>query len=172
MGLNIAPGVLTGNQVQEVFKHAKDNHYALPAINVVGSNSINAILETAVAVNSPVIIQFSNGGAVFNAGKGLSNEDQKAAIIGAVAGAHHIHLLAEKYSARVILHTDHAAKKLLPWIDGLLEAGEKFYKEHGKPLYSSHEAWSDCQLRHKNLFRVAIFPRCATESRSLQFARD
>ena len=138
MGLNIKPGVLTGDQVQAVFKHAKENSYALPAINVIGSNSINAVLETAASLNSPVIIQFSNGGAVFNAGKGLNNENQQAAIAGGIAGAHHIHLLAEKYGARVILHTDHAAKKLLPWIDGLLDAGEKFYQQHGKSLYSSH----------------------------------
>lgn len=138
MGLNIKPGVITGDQVQEVFKHAKENNYALPAINVIGSNTVNAVMETAAALNSPVIIQFSNGGAAFNAGKGLSNTNEQAAIIGGIAGAHHIHLLAEKYGARVILHTDHAAKKLLPWIDGLLDAGEKFYSDHGKPLYSSH----------------------------------
>jgi len=132
------PGVLTGDQVQEVFKHAKANNYALPAINVVGSNSVNAVMEAAATLNSPVIIQFSNGGAVFNAGKGMSNENHLAAISGGVAGAHHIHLLAEKYGARVILHTDHAAKKLLPWIDGLLDAGEKYFQERGKPLYSSH----------------------------------
>ena len=138
MGLNIKPGVITGDQVQEIFKNAKENKYALPAINVIGSNSVNAVMEAAATVNSPVIIQFSNGGAAFNAGKGLSNENEKAAIIGGIAGAHHIHLLAEKYGALVILHTDHAAKKLLPWIDGLLDAGEKFFAEHGKPLYSSH----------------------------------
>jgi len=138
MGLNMKPGVLTGDQVQEVFKHAKANNYALPAINVVGSNSVNAVMEAAATLNSPVIIQFSNGGAVFTAGKGVSNENQMAAISGGVAGAYHIHLLAEKYGARVILHTDHAAKKLLPWIDGLLDAGEKFFQEKGKPLYSSH----------------------------------
>jgi len=138
MGLNIKPGVLTGDQVQEVFNHAKANNYALPAINVVGSNSVNAVMEAAVAVNSPVIIQFSNGGAVFNAGKGLNNDNQQAAIAGGVSGAHHIHMLAEKYGARVILHTDHAAKKLLPWIDGLLNAGEEFYAKNGKSLYSSH----------------------------------
>jgi fructose-bisphosphate aldolase class II len=138
MGLNIAPGVITGDQVQEVFKHAKKNKYALPAINVVGSNTINAVMETAAKVNSPVIIQFSNGGAVFNAGKGLNNDNQQAGIAGAVSGAKHIHLLAEKYGARVILHTDHAAKKLLPWIDGLLDAGEKFHSEYKKPLFSSH----------------------------------
>jgi fructose-bisphosphate aldolase class II len=138
MGLQIASGVLTGDQVHEVFKHAKANKYALPAINVVGSNSINAVMEAAVTANGPVIIQFSNGGAVFNAGKGLSNENQQAAVAGAVSGALHIHLLAEKYGARVILHTDHAAKKLLPWIDGLLDEGEAHYQKHGKPLFSSH----------------------------------
>src|SRR5690606_19185221 len=99
---------------------------------------INTVMETAAALNSPVIIQFSNGGAQFNAGKGLSNQDQKAAIAGGIAGAKHIHELAKAYGATVILHTDHCAKKLLPWIDGLLDAGEQFYKENGKPLYSSH----------------------------------
>ncbi|MAN27835.1 MULTISPECIES: class II fructose-bisphosphate aldolase [Mesonia] len=138
MSHNIKPGVATGKEVQEIFKHAKENGYALPAVNVVGSNTINAVMETAADLNSPVILQFSNGGASFNAGKGLSNENQQAAILGGVAGAKHVHGLAEAYGATVILHTDHCAKKLLPWIDGLLDAGEKFYEEHGKPLYSSH----------------------------------
>ena len=135
---NIKPGVATGDEVQAIFAYAKENNFALPAVNVIGSNSINAVLETAAELNSPVIIQFSNGGAQFNAGKGLSNEDQKSAIAGGVAGAKHVHLLAEAYGVPVILHTDHCAKKLLPWIDGLLDAGEQFYKETGKPLYSSH----------------------------------
>ncbi|RKF04329.1 fructose-bisphosphate aldolase [Tenacibaculum lutimaris] len=134
----IKPGVATGKEVQEIFELAKKKNFALPAVNVVGSNTINTVLETAKELNSPVIIQFSNGGAQFNAGKGLSNENEKAAIAGAVAGAKHIHLLAEAYGIPVILHTDHAAKKLLPWIDGLLDASELFYKETGKPLYSSH----------------------------------
>lgn len=138
MSHNIKPGVATGRDVQEIFRYAKEKGFALPAVNVVGSDSVNAVLETAAAVNSPVIIQFSNGGAQFNAGKGLSNENEKAAIAGAVAGAKHIHLLAETYGVSVILHTDHAAKKLLPWIDGLLEASEKHYAETGKSLYSSH----------------------------------
>ena len=138
MSHNIKPGVATGKEVQEIFNHAKENGYALPAVNVVGSNTINAVLETAAELNSPVILQFSNGGAIFNAGKGLPNENQQAAILGGVTGAKHVHDLAEAYGATVILHTDHCAKKLLPWIDGLLDAGEKFYKEHGKPLYSSH----------------------------------
>ncbi len=138
MSHNIKPGVATGDEVQAIFKLAKDNAFALPAVNVIGSSSINGVLETAAELNAPVIIQFSNGGAQFNAGKGLSNENQKAAIAGAVAGAKHVHLLAEAYGVPVILHTDHCAKKLLPWIDGLLDAGEQFYKETGKPLYSSH----------------------------------
>ncbi|MBW8244965.1 class II fructose-bisphosphate aldolase [Muricauda oceani] len=138
MSHNIKPGVATGDEVQAIFNHAKENGYALPAVNVIGSDSINAVMETAATLNSPVIIQFSNGGAQFNAGKGLSNEDQKAAILGGVAGAKHVHQLAEAYGATVILHTDHCAKKLLPWIDGLLDASEKHYKETGKSLFSSH----------------------------------
>ncbi|WP_347174239.1 class II fructose-bisphosphate aldolase [Polaribacter uvawellassae] len=138
MSQSIKPGVATGTTVQEIFKLAKAKSFALPAVNVVGSSSVNAVLETAKELNSPVIIQFSNGGALFNAGKGLSNENEKAAIAGAIAGAKHIHLMAELYGIPVILHTDHAAKKLLPWIDGLLDASEKHFAETGKPLYSSH----------------------------------
>ena len=134
----LKPGVVTGKDVQEIFKLAKEKAFALPAVNVTGNNTINAVLETAAALNSPVIIQFSNGGAQFNAGKGLSNEGHKSAIAGAIAGAKHVHQLAEVYGATVILHTDHCAKKLLPWIDGLLDASEEFYKETGKSLYSSH----------------------------------
>ncbi|HZW76795.1 MAG TPA: class II fructose-bisphosphate aldolase [Flavobacteriaceae bacterium] len=138
MSHGIKPGVATGRDVQKIHQFAKEKGFALPAVNVVGSNTINTVMETAAALNSPVIIQFSNGGAQFNAGKGLSNKDEKAAIAGGIAGAKHIHELAEAYGATVILHTDHCAKNLLPWIDGLLDAGEKFYKETGKPLYSSH----------------------------------
>ena len=138
MNHTIKPGVATGKKVQEIFSLAKAKKFALPAVNVTGSNTINTVLETAKELNSPVIIQFSNGGAHFNAGKGLSNENQKAAIAGAIAGAKHIHTLAEVYGVPVILHTDHCAKKLLPWIDGLLDAGEQFYKENGIPLFSSH----------------------------------
>ncbi|HAM98985.1 MAG TPA: class II fructose-bisphosphate aldolase [Marinilabiliales bacterium] len=134
----VKPGVVTGNDLSEVFRIAKANNFALPAVNVVGSDSINAVIETAKAVNSPVIIQFSNGGAQFNAGKGLKLDGQAAPILGAIAGAKHVHLLAEAYGVPVVLHTDHAAKKLLPWIDGLLDAGEKHFKETGKPLFSSH----------------------------------
>lgn len=137
--LNIVKaGVLFGDDVRKVYQHAKENGFAIPAINVVGTDSINAILEAAAKVNSPVIIQFSNGGASFYAGKGLSNESEKAAIAGAVSGAIHVHMMAEAYGVAVILHTDHAAKKLLPWIDALLDESEKYYKIHSRPLYSSH----------------------------------
>jgi fructose-bisphosphate aldolase class II len=138
MAHNIKPGVATGDQVQEIFKYAKEKGFALPAVNVTGSSTINGVMETAAKLNAPVIIQFSNGGAIFNAGKGLSNDAEKAAILGAIAGAKHIHTLAEAYGATVILHTDHCAKKLLPWIDGLLDASEKHFAETGKPLFSSH----------------------------------
>ncbi|PCJ22965.1 MAG: class II fructose-bisphosphate aldolase [Flavobacteriales bacterium] len=134
----IKPGVVTGNDIQKIFQLAKEKSFALPAVNVVGNNSVNAVMETAKELNAPVIIQFSNGGGQFNAGKSLSNENEQSAILGCIAGAKHIHLLAEAYGVSVILHTDHCAKKLLPWIDGLLDAGEEFYKETGKPLYSSH----------------------------------
>jgi len=134
----VKPGVVTGDDLQYIFKVAKANGFAIPAVNVVGSSTVNAVMEAAVAVNAPVMIQFSNGGAAFNAGKGLKLEGQKAAVLGAVAGAKHIHELAEAYGVRVILHTDHAAKKLLPWIDGLLDASEKHFAATGKPLFSSH----------------------------------
>tara|TARA_R100001369_G_scaffold45653_1_gene71868 strand:+ start:67 stop:1134 length:1068 start_codon:yes stop_codon:yes gene_type:complete len=138
MSHNIKPGVATGKEVQNIFNYAKEKGFALPAVNVIGSNTINGVLETAKELNAPVIIQFSNGGGQFNAGKGLSNEGQKAAIAGSIAGAKHVHEMAEAYGVPVILHTDHCAKKLLPWIDGLLDASEKHFAETGKPLYSSH----------------------------------
>jgi fructose-bisphosphate aldolase class II len=138
MAHNIKPGVATGDQVQEIFRYAKEKGFALPAINVTGSSTVNGVMETAAKLNAPVIIQFSNGGCLFNAGKSLSNENERAAILGGIAGALHVHTLAEAYGATVILHTDHCAKKLLPWIDGLLEASEKHFAETGKPLYSSH----------------------------------
>ncbi len=135
---DIAAGVVTGDDVLRVFEDAKANLYALPAANVVGTNSVNAVLESAAQVNSPVIIQFSSGGSVFFAGKGLDNKDQNATITGGVSGALHVHTVAEAYGARVILHTDHCPKKNLPWIDGLLDAGEEYFKANGVPLYSSH----------------------------------
>ena len=134
----IKPGVATGNEVQEIFKLAKKKEFALPAVNVISSSSINAVLETAKELNAPVIIQFSNGGAVFNAGKGLDNKNQSAAVAGAIAGAKHVHTMSKAYGVPVILHTDHCAKKLLPWLDGLIEASEINFKEKGYPLFSSH----------------------------------
>ena len=138
MSKRFRSGVLFGDEVRAVFADAKSRGYALPAVNVIGSNSINAVMETAKEVNSPVIIQFSNGGAVFNAGKGLSMDGQKQAVLGSIAGAHHINVLAEAYGVPVILHTDHCSRKLLPWMDGLISASEKHFKETGRPLYSSH----------------------------------
>lgn len=131
-------GVISGQELQDLLNHANENNFALPAVNVVGTNSMNAVMETAREVNSPVMIQFSNGGATFNAGKGLSNEEQRAAILGAKAGALHVHELAEHYGVTVVLHTDHCAKKLLPWIHGLIGEGEKYHAAYGKPLFSSH----------------------------------
>lgn len=135
----VKPGVITGDDVQKVFAFAKKNKLALPAVNCLGTDSINAVLEAAAKVRSPVIVQFSNGGAAFIAGKGLKADvPQGAAILGAISGAHHVHHMAEHYGVPVILHTDHCAKKLLPWIDGLLDAGEAYYAKTGKPLFSSH----------------------------------
>jgi fructose-bisphosphate aldolase class II len=151
MSHSIQPGVVTGTEVQKIHQFAKDNGFAIPAVNVIGSNSINTVLETAALLQAPVIIQFSNGGAHFNAGKGLSNENQKAAILGGVAGAKHIHELAKSYGATVIVHTDHCAKKLLPWVDGLLDAGEEYFKKNGIPLYSSHMLDLSEEPIHENI---------------------
>jgi len=129
-------GVLSGNQVQELFSIAKEEGFAIPAVNVVSTSSINAVLEAAAKVNSPIIIQFSNGGAEFYAGKGMPS-DQKA-VLGAISGAKHVHTVAKAYGVPVILHTDHAARKLLPWIDALLEASEEHFEAFGQPLFSSH----------------------------------
>lgn len=136
--MKFRPGVLTGQEVTDLLNYANENNFALPAVNVTSSSTVNAVLETARDINSPVMIQFSNGGAAFMAGKGLSNDNQQAAIAGGIAGAHHVHQMAEAYGVSVILHTDHAARKLLPWIDGLLDASEKHFEQTGKPLYSSH----------------------------------
>jgi len=138
MSSSIKSGVASGDEVQAIFKLAKEKSFALPAVNVVSSSTVNAVIETAKDLNSPVIVQFSNGGGTFYAGKGLSNDAQKAAIIGSISGAKHTHLMAEAYGVPVILHTDHCSKKLLPWIDALLDAGEEHFALTGKPLYSSH----------------------------------
>jgi fructose-bisphosphate aldolase class II len=147
----IKPGVATGDDLQAIFELAKEKQFALPAVNVVSTDTVNAVIETAKEVNSPVIIQFSNGGAQFYAGKGLSNENQRATIAGAISGAKHVHELAELYGSTVVLHTDHAAKKLLPWIDGLLDASEKYFKTHGKPLFSSHMLDLSEEPIHENI---------------------
>ena len=134
----LPPGVVVGDDVQRVFAYAKAHHFALPAVNCTGTNTVNAALETSCDLGAPMVIQFSNSGAAFYAGKGLGNAGQRASIAGAIAGATHVHQLAELYGARVLVHSDHCAKKLLPWVDGLLDAGEAYYKAHGKPLFSSH----------------------------------
>lgn len=136
--MRFRPGVLTGDEVTEVFNDAIDKQYALPAVNVIGTDSVNAVLETAREVNSPVIIQFSNGGGAFYAGKGLKNDNQQASVLGAVSGAEHIHRLAEAYKVPVIIHTDHCAKNIIAWMDGMLTEGEKYFERTGKPLFSSH----------------------------------
>ena len=138
MGHGIKAGVATGDEVQKIFAYAKQKGFALPAVNVTSTSTVNAVMEAASMMNSPAIIQFSNGGSEYYAGKGLMNDDFSASIAGAVSGARHIHALAELYGATVIIHTDHAARKLLPWIDGLLDASEQFYIETGKSLFSSH----------------------------------
>lgn len=162
----VEAGVVTGDDIQKVFEIAKKEGFAIPAVNVVSTSSVNACLEAAKEVNSPIIIQFSNGGAVFYAGKGLSNEAEKAAILGGISGAQHVHTMAKAYGVPVILHTDHAAKKLLPWIDGLLEASEANFEATGKPLYSSHmldlseepldENLSICETYHKRMSKIGM----------------
>lgn len=151
MSSKILPGVASGDQVQAIFQWAKEKKFALPAVNVTGSSTVNAVIETAAKLNAPVIVQFSNGGAHYFAGKGLSNSEEKAAILGGISGARHVHELAEAYGATVILHTDHCAKKLLPWIDGLLDAGEAFFAQTGKPLYSSHMLDLSEEPIHENI---------------------
>ncbi|HLO53435.1 MAG TPA: class II fructose-bisphosphate aldolase [Saprospiraceae bacterium] len=144
-------GVLFGDEVTELLNYANENDFALPAVNVIGTNSVNAALETAKAVNSPIIIQFSNGGASFYAGKSLSNDGQNSAILGGISGAMHVHTVAQAYGVPVILHTDHCAKKLLPWIDGLLDASEVHYEKYGHPLYSSHMLDLSEEPLHENI---------------------
>ncbi|MCF8006976.1 MAG: class II fructose-bisphosphate aldolase [Methylovulum sp.] len=134
----VKPGVATGDDVQKIFSLCKENNFALPAVNVINTGSINSVLEAAAKVKSAVVIQFSNGGAQYFAGKGLKLEGQQAAVLGALAGARHVHTMAEAYGVPVILHTDHAAKNLLPWIDGLITHGEAHFNATGKPLFSSH----------------------------------
>jgi len=153
----IAPGIVTGDDVKTIYRIAKENQFAIPAVNVVGTNSVNAVLEAAREVNSPVIVQFSNGGGLFYAGKTLANDGQKAAIAGSVSGAMHIHHVAKLYGVPVILHTDHAARKLLPWIDGLMVANEEHFKKHGYPLFSSHMLDLSEDTLHENLETCKLY---------------
>jgi fructose-bisphosphate aldolase class II len=145
------PGVLHGQEVTDLLNYANEHNFALPAVNVIGTNSVNAVLETAAAVKSPVIVQFSHGGAAFFAGKGLSNEGNRASIAGGISGAQHVHAMAEAYGVPVILHTDHCALNIISWVDGLLDAGEKFYAKHGYPLYSSHMLDLSEEPLHENI---------------------
>jgi len=145
------PGVLHGQEVTDLFNYANEHNFALPAVNVIGTNSVNAVLETAAAVNSPVIIQYSHGGAAFFAGKAIGGDANRGAILGGISGAQHVHAMAEAYGVPVILHTDHCALKIIPWIDGLLDAGEKFFEKNGSPLYSSHMLDLSEEPLHENI---------------------
>ncbi|RZS97324.1 class II fructose-bisphosphate aldolase [Cecembia calidifontis] len=149
--MKFKPGVKFGEELKDLLDYAKESEFAMPAVNVINTSTVNAVLETAKKVNSPVIIQFSNGGAQFYAGKGMGNENQKGAIQGGISGALHVHRMAEAYGVPVILHTDHCAKKLLPWIDGLLEEGKAFYAAYKKPLYSSHMLDLSEEPVHENI---------------------
>jgi fructose-bisphosphate aldolase, class II len=155
--MKFRPGLVYGSALQELYQYAKENKFALPAVNVIGTNSVNAVLETAKAVNSPVIIQFSNGGGQFFAGKSLKLESDKAAALGAISGAHHIQMMAEAYGVPVVIHTDHAAKKLLPWVDHMIEAGLAHYKTHKKPLFSSHMLDLSEEELHENIETCASY---------------
>lgn len=136
--MKFKPGLVYGSALQDLYQYAKENQFALPAVNVVGTNSVNAVLETAKSVNSPVIIQFSNGGGQFYAGKSLKLPNDMGAVLGSISGAQHIQMMAEHYGVPVVIHTDHAAKKLLPWIDGMLSNSENYYRSNKKPIFSSH----------------------------------
>jgi fructose-bisphosphate aldolase class II len=149
--MKFKPGLIFGSALEDLYQYAKENKFALPAVNVIGTNSVNAVLETAKSVNSPVIIQFSNGGGQFYAGKSLKLENDKAAAIGAISGARHIQLMAEHYGVPVVVHTDHAAKKLLPWVDHMVEAGLQHYKDFKKPLFSSHMLDLSEEELHENI---------------------
>ncbi len=163
------PGVLHGQEVTDLLNYANENNFALPAVNVIGTNSVNAVLETAAAVNSPVIVQFSNGGAAFFAGKSLSNDGQKAAVLGAVSGAQHVHAVAEAYGVPVILHTDHCALNIISWVDGLLDAGEKYFEKTGRPLYSSHMLDLSEEPLHENIeISARYFKRMAQMGMTLE----
>ncbi|QIQ41456.1 MAG: class II fructose-bisphosphate aldolase [Buchnera aphidicola (Aphis urticata)] len=136
---SIQPGVVTGDECKMIFKLAKQKQFAIPAVNCIGTDSINSVLETASRIKSPVIIQFSYGGAAFIAGsEKIFKKNHEQAIKGAISGARHVHLIAKNYNIPVILHTDHCYKEILPWIDGLIEEGKKHYKIYQRPLFTSH----------------------------------
>ena len=149
--MKFKPGVKYGEELKDLLDYAKENEFAMPAVNVINTSTVNGVLEAAKKVNSPVIIQFSNGGAQFYAGKGAGNENQKGAILGSISGALHVHKMAESYGVPVILHTDHCAKKLLPWIDGVLDEGKAFYAAYKKPLFSSHMLDLSEEPVHENI---------------------
>jgi fructose-bisphosphate aldolase class II len=162
-------GVLFGKELEALYNDAKENQFALPAVNTIGTNTINAVLESAAKVNSPVIIQFSNGGAQFIAGKGMPNDNLQGNILGGISGALHVHNVAKAYGVPVVLHTDHAAKKWLPWISGLIDAGEQFYKEKGQPLFSSHMLdLSEEPIEENIATSVEFFKRMAPLGMSLE----
>lgn len=167
--MKFRPGVLHGQEVTDLLNYANEQNFALPAVNVIGTNSVNAVLETAAAVKSPVIVQFSHGGAAFFAGKGLSNDAQKASILGGISGAQHVHAMAEAYGVPVILHTDHCALNIIQWVDGLLDAGEKFYEKNGYPLYSSHMLDLSEEPLHENIeISAKYFARMAKMGMTLE----
>ena len=157
MATKFRSGVLFGQEVKDLLDYANAHDFAIPAVNVVSSSTINAVMETAKAVNSPVIIQFSHGGSAFNGGLGLDNKNHQASILGAVAGSLHVQMLAKAYGVSVILHTDHCAKKLLPWMDGLLGASEDYFTRTGQPLFSSHMLDLSEEPLHENIETCAVY---------------
>jgi fructose-bisphosphate aldolase class II len=167
--LKLPSGVVTGQALHELFAYCKQAECALPAVNVIGSHSVNAVLAAAKQASCPVIVQYSHGGAQFNAGKSLDNKAHAASIVGAIAGAHHVRLMAEAYKVPVVLHTDHCAKKLLPWVDGMLDAGERYFAQHGKPLFSSHMLdLSEEPLQHNLELCSAYLKRMARIAMTLE----
>ncbi|MEX1363700.1 MAG: class II fructose-bisphosphate aldolase [Nannocystaceae bacterium] len=147
----LKPGIVTGSALTELFDYCQENECALPAVNVIGSHSVNAALQAAKEAGAPIIVQCSNGGAHFFGGKFLPNEGHAAEVAGAVAAAHYVRAIAEAYGVSVVLHTDHAAKKLLPWVEGMVAAGEQYYETHGESLYSSHMLDLSEEPLHENL---------------------
>ncbi|KAI0342744.1 fructose-bisphosphate aldolase [Trametopsis cervina] len=161
--LDIVPaGVLTGDNVRKLFEYAKEQQFAIPAINVTSSSTANAVLEAARDIKAPIIIQVSQGGSAYFAGKGLANDKQQASILGAVAAAHHVRTVAKEYGVPVVLHSDHCAHKLLPWFDGMLKADEEYFKQHQEPLFSSHMLDLSEETKEENIKTcVEYFKRMA-----------